>query len=476
VLFTSSEFLFFFLVVFSGYWLLPAGRLRVGLLLAASYYFYMSWNGRLAMVVAASSLADFLFALWIERSTSVKCRKTLLLLSITMNLGVLVYFKYANFFLETLHQMLAGIGIHRPLHALDVILPIGISFYTFEAISYTMDVYRKRVAAEKNPFHFLLFITFFPRMVAGPIIRARNFLPQLRMKRRFSWARFDLGMQYVLMGLFKKLAISDRMAQLADPVFQAPAIHSTSAIWIALIAYSLEIYCDFSGYSDIALGTAHMLGFKLPMNFDMPYVAKNIAEFWRRWHISLSTWLRDYVFIQLGGSRGTLARTVFTLLATFALCGLWHGAKWTFVVWGTGQGLMMAGHRFFREFCKTRPGIGTFLQTGPGGFLCIAATYFSVCMGWVLFRSPDFKTAAEVFHGSFTLRHGMVPENPSNAASLASAFAVVAICHVAVETGLWKKIALRLPAPVWGISYAVLLIATCRIMPSVQKAFIYFQF
>ncbi len=241
--------------------------------------------------------------------------------------------------------MLAGLGVHGTMPVLDVVLPIGISFYTFEAVSYSVDVYARRVQAERNVIHFLLFITFFPRMVAGPIIRARNFLPQLKRTKRFDWARIELGVQYVVLGLFKKVAIADRMACLVDPVYASPEKYSTSAVWVAVLAYSLQIYCDFSGYSDIAIGTAHMLGFKLPENFNMPYLARNIGDFWRRWHISLSTWLRDYVFIQLGGSRGTLLKTAFTIMMTFALCGLWHGARWTFVAWGAIQGGLSVAHR-----------------------------------------------------------------------------------------------------------------------------------
>ena len=305
MLFNSVQFLIFFAVVFVAYWSVRIHWVRTLLLLVASYYFYMSWNAKLAAVVATSSLMDYFIARTIEASTGEWRRRRLLAMSIVMNLGLLFYFKYTNFFLESLGQLLGRLGLEHHMPFLEVILPIGISFYTFEAISYTVDVYHRHAEAEKNPLHFLLFITFFPRMIAGPIIRAKNFLPQLKREKKFSWARFDLGLQYVLMGLFKKMAIADRMSYLVDPVYQSPGQFSTGAVWVAVVAYSLQVYGDFSGYSDIALGTAHMLGFKLPENFNMPYMARNIAEFWRRWHISLSTWLRDYVFIPLGGSKGT---------------------------------------------------------------------------------------------------------------------------------------------------------------------------
>ncbi len=215
-----------------------------------------------------------------------------------------VTFKYVNFFLDSLEAslQLAGVSVSWP--TLSIILPIGISFYTFEAINYTVDVYRRRVVAEKRLDHFLLFITFFPHLVAGPIVRARDFLPQIESMKRWNWNRLQLGVNYFLLGLFKKLVLADRLAMAADPIFEAPGDYKTAVVWIAMISYALQIYCDFSGYSDMALGLAHSLGFKLTKNFDTPYVARNVSEFWRRWHISLSTWLRDYLFIPLGGSRG----------------------------------------------------------------------------------------------------------------------------------------------------------------------------
>ena len=476
VLFNSVEFLIFFVAVFTACWLAPWRELRIWLLLAASYYFYMSWNAKLAAVVACSSLVDFFVAQAIEDSASARRRKGLLVASIVMNMGLLFYFKYANFFLESLHELLAGMGIRGPMPVLDVVLPIGISFYTFEAISYTVDVYWRRTQAERNPIHFLLFITFFPRMVAGPIIRAKNFLPQLTRRKRFRWARFDLGLQYVLMGLFKKMAIADRMACLADPVFHAPAKYSTPGIWVALLAYSLQVYCDFSGYSDIAIGTAHMLGFKLPENFNMPYLAKNIAEFWRRWHISLSTWLRDYVFISMGGSRGTARRTVFTLMMTFALCGLWHGAKWIFVVWGLMQGVMMVSQRAFSGFCKLRPGLEAWMKNGFGTALRMVVTFFAVMLGWVVFRSPDFGTAREFYHRMFTPQPGIMVRFPVGPSSLIIASAIVIVSHVMAESGAWKKIAVRLTPPVWGLVHAALALLICELGRGGQQTFIYFQF
>ena len=477
MLFNSVQFLIFFAVVFAVFWLARMHQLRVLILLVASYYFYMSWNAGLAVLVAASSLVDYVIARMIQSSEDQRRRKLFVTASVVMNLGLLFYFKYMNFFLQSLQEALERTGLHHQMPILKVVLPIGISFYTFEAISYTVDVYLKRTEAEKNPLHFLLFITFFPRMVAGPIIRARNFLPQLNRNKRFSWMRFDMGLQFILMGLFKKMAIADRMSILADPVYQSPGQYSTSAVWVGALAYSLQLYGDFSGYSDIALGTAHMLGFKLPENFNMPYISRNIAEFWRRWHISLSTWLRDYVFLPLGGGRRSQSRMSINLVITMTLCGLWHGANWTFVAFGVVQGVMQLVHHRFRDFVKPRKKFKRFLQSGPGNLIRIIVTYLTVVvLPSVLFRSPNFQTAATVFYRLFVPQHGIMVRYPIGPWALVFTFAVMIFCHIAGEKKWWNKINMILPAPARGLGYALLLELIVTLAPETQKAFIYFQF
>src|SRR6185437_9346575 len=245
---------------------------------------YASWNKWLAIIICISTLLDYLLALGIEHSVANWRRKTLLGVSLFANLGLLCYFKYTNFFLLSLDEALIASGAPTWFRTLRVILPIGISFYTFEAINYMVDVYRRRMPAERNLADFMLFILFFPHLVAGPIVRARDFLPQIKRPKHCDWVRLHLGLQYFLMGLFKKLAIADRMALYADPVFDSPLDFRTAAVWIAMFAYALQVYCDFSGYTDMAIGTAHMLGYKLAENFNMPYLARNIADFWNRWH------------------------------------------------------------------------------------------------------------------------------------------------------------------------------------------------
>ena len=474
MLFCSEKFLVFFTLVFALYWAMPWHRVRVYVLLVASFYFYASWNQWLALIIGISTTIDYFVARAIQASDDPRRRKLLLSVTIVGNLSLLCYFKYANFFLHSVEEALQAMGSTSSLPVLQVILPIGISFYTFEAINYGVDVYRRHVPAERNLAHFMLFITFFPHLVAGPIVRARDFLPQINRRKHWDWARLQLGAQFFLMGLFKKLAVADRMAMFADPVFANPEQYRTTAVWLAVLAYALQIYCDFSGYTDMALGTAHMLGLKLARNFDMPYASANISEFWRRWHISLSSWLRDYLFIPLGGSRGTGWQTNRNLLITMTLGGLWHGASWTFVIWGVMHGVVLVAHRYFRGFCLARPKLNDALLTPPGTALRIGLTFLTVSLAWIFFRATTFSGAMLMLGRMFTTAHGLGP--PMAKESLWVLTSVVVAAHVFALSGLWKKWSLRMPAPVLGMSYAVLLTLTLVLAPDAGKAFIYFQF
>jgi len=474
MLFCSQQFLAFFVAVFVLYWSLPWPRVRVWLLLAASFYFYASWNRWLAGIICVSTAMDYLVARGMETTVASHRRKLLLGLSLVANLGLLFYFKYANFFLASLEQSLRAVGAQTSLPVLKVILPIGISFYTFEAINYTVDVYRRRVPAERNLANFMLFITFFPHLVAGPIVRARDFLPQIHRRKRWDWARMQLGVQFLQMGLFKKLAIADRMALYADPVFADPEKFGSAAAWIAVVAYALQIYCDFSGYTDMAIGSAHLLGYKLAKNFHMPYLAPNISEFWRRWHISLSSWLRDYLFIPLGGSRGSTWQTTRNLLITMGLGGLWHGASWTFVVWGILHGALLVIHRAFQSASKRIGWTERLMRTMPGAAASVILTFLCVSIGWVFFRATTFTAAATVLHRMFVHHHGDVV--PLQNSGLWYTLAVIAFCHALAQSGLWKKVAIRLPGPVLGFGYATALSFSLLLAPDAGKAFIYFQF
>ncbi len=471
--FCSQKFVFFFLLIFALYWALPGRRMRVWLLLGASFYFYASWNKLLALLICASTLLDYLLALGMERSIANWRRKLLLCVSLFANLGLLCYFKYANFFLESLDEVLIAAGATTWFRTLHVLLPVGISFYTFEAINYTIDVYRRRIPAERNLGDFMLFILFFPHLVAGPIVRAKDFLPQIKRPKRWDWARMHLGMGYVLMGLIKKMAIADHMAEYVDPVFADPSAFRASAIVFAMVAYAVQIYCDFSGYTDIAIGLAHMLGYKLARNFNMPYLAVNIADFWRRWHISLSTWLRDYLFIPLGGSRGGPWKTARNLTITMALGGLWHGASWTFVFWGVLHGAFLVGHRVFRDFAERRPLLDRALRSLPGTALRMLVTFLCVAVGWVFFRAATFGTAWTLLQRVAEWSPGL--GTPLPRLSLICTLAFMWVCHAAACWLPWKKM-WRVPAPIQGFAYAAALVLAQVLAPDAGKAFIYFQF
>ena len=474
MLFCTWDYAKFFALVFALYWALPWRRARVGLLLAASLYFYACWNQWLALLIAASSMMDYAVGLGLDGSQSARVRKAFFALSLVANIGLLTAFKYADFFLASLEAALASCGVRAPMPLLRLVLPVGISFYTFEAVSYTFDVYRRRIRAERDPAHFLLFITFFPHLVAGPIVRARDFLPQVRRPKRWDWARAELGVGLFLMGLFKKLAIADRMALYADPVFANPEAFGSHAAWIATIAYAIQIYCDFSGYTDMALGSAHLLGYKLSPNFRMPYLSANIGEFWRRWHISLSTWLRDYLFIPLGGSRGGRWRTARNLLVTMTLGGLWHGASGTFLAWGFLHGSLLIVHRGFRSFAGSRPSLDRLLSTAGGTVLRVGLTSGAVAVLWVFFRSPGFAGASAMVRRLFVPADGLPAPMPTGA--FWTLLAIVAAAHALGSRPGWRAISSRLPAPALGLGYAAALTLALLLTPNSGSSFIYFQF
>jgi alginate O-acetyltransferase complex protein AlgI len=474
MLFCSQPFLIFFSAVFLVYWLTPWREVRVWVLLLASYYFYMRWNHQLAALVTATSFVDYVLARLVERAPSTFHKRFYLILSLVMNLGLLVYFKYANFFIASFCDALRAANVTVSLPVLQVILPVGISFYTFEAINYMVDVYRGKMKAERNVAHFLLFILFFPHLIAGPIVRARDFLCQINRRKRWSWARLHLGAQLFLLGVFKKLVLADHMASFVDPVFADPHAYNSSTCWLSLVAYALQIYGDFSGYSDMALGTAHLLGYKLAVNFNMPYLAANIAEFWRRWHISLSSWLRDYLFIPLGGSRGDSRQTARNLLLTMTLGGLWHGANWTFIVWGVLHGTFLIIHRAFRAYCETRAALDRTLRSVPGTVLRMGITFLCAILGWVLFRSTSLSQAGVLFGRLFTPVAGLASPVAMQVFVACAGFTV--LCHALSRSGLWARLILRAPPPVLGCFYALAISVALLLSSDHGKLFIYFQF
>ncbi len=472
MLFCTSQFLGFFAVVLGVYWLLPGPRGRVWFLVAASFWFYAGWSRPLAVLVGAFACLDYRVGLAIDGSGG-RRRRAWLLLGIALNVGLLAWFKYADFFLRSLEESLHAAGASVSLPALRLIVPVGLSFYTFEAINYLVDVYRGRLPAERDLGNFLLFILFFPHLVAGPIVPARDFLPQTRRPKRWSWLRLHLGLRLFLLGLLKKLAVADRMALIADPVFADPGAYSGAALWGATLAYALQVYGDFSGYSDMALGAAHLLGYKLAPNFNLPYLAANIADFWRRWHISLSNWLRDHVFIPLGGSRGGRWRTAFNLLLTMTLAGLWHGASWTYAVWGFLHGLLLIGHRCFVVLCEGRAGLRRCLLSGPGTALRTGVTFLCFCLTLVVFRCATLTASATMFGRMLRPCAG---GGISDAPALWLTVAAVVFGHAVAMRPDWRRGLARLPAPVRGLGYASALTLVLVLAPGMGRAFIYFQF
>jgi alginate O-acetyltransferase complex protein AlgI len=401
-------------------------------------------------------------------------RRALSIISILTNLSVLGYLKYANFFLDSLFALLDRFGARASAPVLSVVVPIGISFYTFEAISYTVDVYRRKIAAERSLPNFLLFILFFPHLVAGPIVRAGDFLPQVRRRKRWSWLRANVGLQLCAIGLFKKMAIADRMALFADPIFADPEAFRTGALWLGALAYLIQIYGDFSGYSDLALGTAHLLGYRLTWNFDFPYLATNVADFWRRWHMSLGSWLREYLYFPMGGSRFGEWLTARNYFIVMTLCGLWHGAAWPFVVFGFIQGVWLVLHRQVRAWCRARPSVDAVLLSGPGTALRISTFLLTFMLTLVVFRTASLSAAGQMFAGMFVPQGGQsLPLKPISLYVLAT---LVLVGHGISARPWWPRLLNGVASPIRGLGYAAAITGALMLAPDAGQAFIYFQF
>ena len=378
--FTTPEFFLFLPAVLLIYvFVFHREHARDTFLLVASYVFYMSWNWQYAGLIAFSTLVDYTVGLKLEKAQGDKTRKGLLLISLCVNLGLLAVFKYFNFFMDSLGDLAGVFGWSLDVPVLRVLLPVGISFYTFQTLSYSIDLYRRKIPVERSLLKFALFVSFFPQLVAGPIVRASEFLPQLRREPNVNERRFHSGLLLVFRGLIKKCLFADLLAVLVvDAVFQNPGDFSSWDLMLALYGYTFQIYNDFSGYSDIAIGIGKMLGFDLPKNFNRPYYARNVREFWSRWHISLSTWLRDYLYIPLGGNRGTKARVTRNLMITMLLGGLWHGAALNFILWGGYHGLLLVLARGQSRSDMPAPLRVRLRQR----FVC----FHLVVLGWLFFR------------------------------------------------------------------------------------------
>jgi D-alanyl-lipoteichoic acid acyltransferase DltB (MBOAT superfamily) len=379
MLFNSILFVLFFAVVY-GVYVVLRHRAQNYWLLAASYLFYGWWDWRFLLLIFLTTAIDFVCSRAIYDTNDPARKKTFVTISVCANLGILGFFKYFNFFAENTIATLALFGLEPSVVLLHVILPVGISFYTFQSMSYSIDVYRGHLKPTRNFFDYALFVSFFPQLVAGPIERAVHLLPQVEQPRNIDYSHVREGAWLILLGFFKKVVVADNMAVIANEVFNNPGEHHGLAVLVGVYAFALQIYGDFSGYSDIARGTAKLMGFDLMHNFRMPYFATNPQEFWRRWHISLSTWLRDYLYISLGGSRFSAWLTYRNLFLTMLLGGLWHGAAWNFVLWGVFHGTLLIAHRLL--VLALPPG-----KDGPAKHLVKLFVFFHItCVGWVLFR------------------------------------------------------------------------------------------
>ena len=467
MLFNSLHFIVFFIFTTTTYYTLP-GRWRWFLLLTASAYFYASFIPAYLLLLGIIIVFDYLAGIGIEMLSG-KLRKAMLVASIVANVGFLCFFKYFDFLNANISGLLAGAGIDYQSGTLadwypGLALPIGLSFHTFQSMSYTIEVYRGKQRAERNPGIYALYVLFYPQLVAGPIERPQNVLWQFRQQMDFDWDNLRMGLWWMVWGMFKKVVIADRLALVTDPVFAHPETQNATSLAIAALFYSIQIYCDFSGYSDIALGTARTMGFRLMVNFSSPYFAKTITEFWQRWHISLSTWFRDYVYIPMGGNRKGSTRTCFNLLIVFLLSGLWHGADWRFVIWGLIHGVLPILSRIASA--------GTYDFGRWPAWLRVALTFTMVTLAWIFFRAHSVSDAFLILWTIATPSLWSLPALPISGGEMAFCVVLIAFLffkehhfpdYVPARKSFWPSLGMAaLLCYLWGVFGS--------------NQFIYFQF
>lgn len=478
MLFNSFEFAIFLPIVFFLYWFVFKNNRKQQniLLLVSSYSFYACWDYRFLFLLMFSTVLDYYSGLRIEAARSRLSKKTWFWTSICINLGFLMVFKYYNFFAETFAVFWNGFGFKIHPATLNVILPVGISFYTFHGLSYIIDVYKNKITAERDIVDYSVFVSFFPLLVAGPIERATHLLPQIKRERTYNYSQLADGLRQILWGLFKKILIADNCAMYAYMIFNNPQDYGGSTLVLGAIFFSVQIYADFSGYSDIALGTARLLGVDLLRNFAFPYFSRNIAEFWRRWHISLTTWFRDYLYIPLGGSRGNVWMKIRNTLIVFLVSGFWHGANWTFIVWG----LLHAC--FFIPLLLTNKNRTNLNQVAEGRILptfrelmSMTLTFTLVTFAWIFFRAPDILSAWTYIERIFTRTLFSKPTVlPMHVILMVTIFFIIEWFGRSQPYAI-ARLGLRLPYPVrWGI-YLLMCIAIV-VMAGRETPFIYFNF
>ncbi len=476
--FNSIEFLLFFTIVFFLYWFVFNKSLKIQnfFLVICSYFFYACWDWRFLFLLIFSTVLDYVSGIQIDKSSSQAKRKFWLILSVGINLGFLGFFKYCNFFIESFAELLHSVGFTPHYTTLSIILPVGISFYTFHGLSYVFDIYNKKIKPSHNWSEYTLFVSFFPLLVAGPIERATHLLPQVEKPRTFNYTKAVDGLRQILWGLVKKIVVADNCAGLVNTIFQNHEHYSGSTLALGAILFSIQIYGDFSGYSDIALGAARLLGFELLQNFRFPYFSRDIAEHWRRWHISLTSWFKDYLYIPLGGSRGGMAKTIRNTFIIFLVSGFWHGANWTFLMWGGLNALFIIPSIVFKTNRKN-------LNTVAEGRLFpnlrelsqLILTFSLSSFAWIFFRSESISASfifiKEMFSESFFQRPSVMS---------GSILLIVAVFMMIEWMGRENKYAiekfgLKWKAPFrWAFYYALILVI--MLLGGSSQQFIYFQF
>lgn len=473
LIFSSGLFVFLFLAFSLVYVMLRKHTTaRLLFVTAFSYYFYYKSSGFYFFLLGIVTVTDFIIARTMEQTKNGRNRKLLVILSLCVNLGLLCYFKYTNFFYEMLAPLWGG-----SFTPLDIFLPVGISFFTFQSLSYTIDVYRGDLKPLRNLLDYAFYVSFFPQLVAGPIVRARDFIPQIRRPLFVTNEMFGQGVFFILSGLFKKAVISDYISiNFVERIFENPSLYSGIENLFGVYGYALQIYCDFSGYSDMAIGLALLLGFRFPLNFNSPYKSDSVTEFWHRWHISLSTWLRDYLYISLGGNRKGKIRTYVNLILTMLLGGLWHGASWNFIVWGGLHGVALACHKFFRSLLGRGK---NYHSTGLRKCLAVIVTFHFVCFCWIFFRNSTFEGSMSMISQIFSSFH------PELFGQLISGYwkvfllmAVGFALHLCPDS--WQDFCSNAVVKMPFVIQALLLIAVIFIIIQVKSSdiqpFIYFQF
>lgn len=479
MLFNSLSFAIFLPIVFFAYWALPQ-RHRWVLVLAASYYFYMSWNVKYVVLILFTTVISYGAAILLERTPDRRKKKWILSGTAVLCLGVLFFFKYFNFVSQSVADAAAMLAIPMQPVTLKLLLPVGISFYTFQTLSYVIDVYRGELPAEKHFGYYAAFISFFPQLVAGPIERTSNLLPQIRAEHVFDYKGASYGLKRMAWGFFKKIVIADTLSQYVSLVYDAPQMHTGFALVLATLFFTVQIYCDFSGYSDIAIGTAKLFGIDLMTNFRSPYFAQSIKEFWSRWHISLSTWFRDYVYIPLGGNRVGKLRYAFNLIVTFLVSGLWHGANWTFVLWGGLHGVCQVLETFLIPKGKLRK------STGILGAVRVAGVFAFAAFTWVFFVSNSvgdaFYVLGHLFSGFGSAAYfvdgltdiGLI--QPDLALLAVNCLLLAAFDYASLKTDVLAAISNRRAAVRWLVYILFVLWVILNLPVNNSAEFIYFQF